>query len=252
MTPELIHIPRSHFNEKARWGFDLKGVPHVRTSVVAGTQRRMLRRLTGQPEVPVARFGDEYVVGSARILEAIESRFPDPPLYPGDPDERARALAIQERFDEQVGARVRRAVFSIALDHPEFWARLFASHVGAPRRAVYRAVVTVRNAQIRHQAGLTAPGAVDDAFAATERALDFVAGTAGADGYLVGERFSIADLAAAALLALTVETEHPDMTWPRPRPAAVDRWHERWSDHPGAAWVRSMYERHRPQSHAIG
>ena len=29
-TPVLYHIEVSHYNEKARWALDYKGIPHVR------------------------------------------------------------------------------------------------------------------------------------------------------------------------------------------------------------------------------
>jgi glutathione S-transferase len=40
-------------------------------------------------------------------------------------------------------------------------------------------------------------------------------------------------------------------TYPEPRAAVVDRWTARWADHPGAAWVREIYRRHRGQSAEI-
>ena len=71
-VPELLQLPRSHFNEKARWGFDFKRVAHRRTSLLAGLQRPSVQRLTGQPFVPVARFAEGYMVGSAAILAELE------------------------------------------------------------------------------------------------------------------------------------------------------------------------------------
>ena len=68
----------------------------------------------------------------------------------------------------------------------------------------------------------------------------------GPSGFLVGDRFSVADLAAAALLAPGVDVRHPDMLKPEQKPAAVEEWMARWADHPGAAWVRETYEHHCP------
>jgi len=77
--------------------------------------------------------------------------------------------------------------------------------------------------------------------------LDHVAAEAGPEGYLAGDRFTVADLAAAALLAPACNPPHPDMEFPQPRPARLDAWLNEWADHPGTAWVRSIYAKHRPQ-----
>ncbi len=62
----------------------------------------------------------------------------------------------------------------------------------------------------------------------------------------MGETFSVADLTAAALLAAGVDVGHPDMPKPETMSVPVQGWLARWADHPGAAWVRGVYERDRP------
>jgi glutathione S-transferase len=61
----------------------------------------------------------------------------------------------------------------------------------------------------------------------------------------VGERFSVADLAAAALLAPTCNPPDCAMTRPEPKPASVEHWLARWADHPGTAWVLRTYREER-------
>jgi hypothetical protein len=62
---------------------------------------------------------------------------------------------------------------------------------------------------------------------------------------LVGQLYTAADHTAAALLAPLVGLEHPDMARPQPPPASVTGLVERWSSHPGVAWVRYQYDRFR-------
>ncbi len=99
--------------------------------------------------------------------------------------------------------------------------------------------------------GVTGPEAIDAAFADTEAALDRVVAETGSTGYLVGDRFTAADLAAAALLAPCANPNHPAMHRAAPRPASVDAWLARWATHPGVAWVHEIYRRHRPPSAAM-
>ena len=55
--------------------------------------------LSGQPLVPVLVAGDEVVADSPRILEWLESRFPEPPLLPRDPARRAEVQVFADWFN---------------------------------------------------------------------------------------------------------------------------------------------------------
>lgn len=82
--------------------------------------------------------------------------------------------------------------------------------------------------------------------AAMQVALDRVAQGAAATGYLVGGRFSLADLAAAAILAPSLALPGTPMARPEPMPEALAAWTGSWADHPGARWVARIYASHRP------
>ena len=55
--------------------------------------------LSGQPLVPVLVDEGEVVADSTRILEHLERRFPDPPLYPRDPARAAEVRVFADWFD---------------------------------------------------------------------------------------------------------------------------------------------------------
>jgi len=69
-------------------------------------------------------------------------------------------------------------------------------------------------------------------------------------GYLVGDRFSVADLTAAALLSPVVFPPESPVVLPEPRAEGVRRWLARWATLPGTAWVGDTYRRHRGTSSA--
>ena len=46
-APELFQFKVSHFNEKARWALDYKGIAHVRHSLLPGPQKAKMRKLSG-------------------------------------------------------------------------------------------------------------------------------------------------------------------------------------------------------------
>jgi glutathione S-transferase len=93
-TPILWHLEISHYNEKVRWALDYKGVAHVRRAVTPGLQELRARRLRAGRTVPVLEMDGRAIGDSTRIIEEIERRWPEPPLYPADPEERSRALDL--------------------------------------------------------------------------------------------------------------------------------------------------------------
>jgi glutathione S-transferase len=132
-TPVLWHLEVSHYNEKARWALDLKGVAHVRRAVTPALQELRARRLRAQTTVPILEIEGRAIGDSTRIIEEIERRWPEPPLYPADPEERRRALDLEDFFDEQCGPDIRRVLFSDNVGEPEtFLAMLY----GADRRRI--------------------------------------------------------------------------------------------------------------------
>src|SRR3954454_3095576 len=90
--PVLWHLKVSHYNEKARWALDYKCLPHVRRAAVPGRHARIARSLGAGSTFPVLELDGEILGDSTRIVEALERRYPEPPLYPDDPGERRRAL----------------------------------------------------------------------------------------------------------------------------------------------------------------
>ena len=248
MDPERVVLHQfaaSHFNEKARWALDWKGVPHRRRTHLPGPHAPAMLRLSGQRTTPVLVLEGRVIPGSASILAALEERFPERPLVPADPKDAERALAWQARFDAEVGPAVRTAVFSVLIHEPGQLCRTFSQGKPAWSSALYRAAFPLTRALFR-RANVGDAANVERAFAKCEEALDLVAREVRPSGQLVGDAFSVADLACAALLAPLVSPEHPDMSQPRPRPPAVEAFLARFASHPAAAWVREQYRKHRP------
>ena len=76
----------------------------------------------------------ESVPSCQRIIDHLEDRHPERPLYPRRPEWRRRALEIQRFFDEEVGAEARRAFFLDFLDDGAYAARCFAAAFGPATR----------------------------------------------------------------------------------------------------------------------
>jgi glutathione S-transferase len=246
---DLYQFKRSHYNEKARWTLDYKRLPHSRHSLLPGPHKISVTRMSGQAQVPVLRHGEEVITGSARIIDYLEEFAPEPALYPEDPTARAKALAIQAWFDAEIGPAVRCAAFSDLMVDPSYFARIFSDDRSLATRVLYRALLPFTQALMKRDLDIT-PDTIGPARANVLTALDRVAEDSRATGYLVGDRFSVADLTAAALLTPAVQPPGGPM-YPEPLAPVALCWISRWADHPGAVWVREIYSRHRGESAEI-
>lgn len=244
---ELLQFRFSPYNEKVRWALDLKGAPHRRRALLPGPHLPLVKKATGgrASATPVLVQDGEAVVESATILEWLEARFPTPPLFPTDAAQAQAARAIQARFDSDIGPRGRCTVLATLLETPRYFAAVFGAGHGAMARAAYALTVPLAAPLVRRGNGIIGAASVADGHRAFEQGLDLVAREGAATGYLVGNRFSVADLTAASMLAMCVDPPDSPMARPRPMPPGFARLIERHAQHPGADWVRGIYARHR-------
>ena len=246
----LWHLKVSNYNEKARWALDYKGIPHRRRALPAGAHSRFATRLTGEPTFPILVIGDEAIGDSTRIIETLERRHPQPPLYPSDPALRRRALDHEDFFDEHLGPHVRILVLHSALPDPHLMLGMFAPDLSTIRR------IGARAAYARIRRGVVESFGIDDERVEAAYAKVADAGRLLADGtrngpYLVGDAFSVADLTLASLVAPAVAPEqfpYPQPQRDHPRFAEVQRAFE---DAGITRWTREMYARHRGRSAEI-
>ena len=93
----LYRIPFSTNVERISLALAHKGVP-VEYVDVDPDDRTPIVEVSGQELVPVLVDGDRVVSDSPVILEHLEDRFPDPPLYPADATRRAELRVFVEWF----------------------------------------------------------------------------------------------------------------------------------------------------------
>ena len=244
--PVLWQLQISHYNEKVRWALDYKRVPHTRRSMMPGVHRLITQRLAGVDTSPVVQFEDENVGDSTAILQAIEKRWPEPQLIPADPAERERALELEDYFDEELGPHIRRAVYWELLPYPDVVIPLFTDGATGATRTMLRAGFPVLRVGMRKLLNIYEEPAARSR-AKSIAALDRLEAELGDGDYLVGNRFTVADLTAAALfypLALPPEFPYTSPTWEE-LPKGAREFLGELRDRPGARWVGEMYRRHR-------
>jgi glutathione S-transferase len=252
-TPVLWQIKVSHYNEKARWALDYKGVPHRRRAplpLFCSTPAALL--MTGRPTFPVLRLDGGAIGDSTRIVEALEARYPTPPLYPADPAQRARALELEDFFDEQLAPYVRRLAFSYVTQQgsKEFLRGVLPD--ASPLTLALLApggFVTTRATRGRY--GATEANR-DEARTRILAAMDRIEAEVRPSGYLVGDAFSVADLAAAALTTPLVRPPERQHLPPIAYPEELQSFADGIAARPAGHWVLDIYARHRGVSAEVG
>ncbi len=100
----LYDAARCPFCARARIVLAEKGVPHdVVTIDLASRPAWLVERNPPDGRVPVLEEDGWILPESAVIGEYIDERYPEPPLLPADPGERAAARLVVFRFDDHLG-----------------------------------------------------------------------------------------------------------------------------------------------------
>lgn len=246
----LWHFCVSHYNEKVRWALDYKQWAHSRMALIPGFHIPVARWVSGQNMLPILKIGGRVLAGSNHILAEIERLRPDPPLFPADPEARQRALTIQAYFDEQVAPELRRLFWSTYLHHPSACASMATDGFSASTRHTWRALFPFMRPLFRHNMGM----AVKELEAARKRMpshFNRLESEIGPSGYLVGDRFGIADLTAAAVMTAIIRPPQFPYPLPEPWPAELVELRESVATHPAFRWVLDIYARHRSTSSEI-
>lgn len=247
--PTLWHIPISHYSEKARWALEHKGIDHVRRAPLPGSHIPIALWMTKgeQMTFPILQVDGRTIGDSTAIIAALEAIRPEPALYPVDAEERARAIELEEYFDEQLGPHTRFLAFHELINEPEMFtdvaSRVVPGRLGQmkPLVGAYARVFTsIRWGARDKDAAVTAREKIVAAMDRLESELE-----AGEGEYLVGEGFTVADLTAASLFYPLVAPAEGPTPPDTPRPAAFERFRESLHDRRGFRWVEEIYRRHR-------
>jgi glutathione S-transferase len=251
-TPVLYHIEVSHYNEKARWALDYKGVPHRRKAPMPIAHMAWALAMTrGHSKTfPILRMNGDTIFDSTQIIARLEHDYPQPPLYPEDPEDRRRALELEEFFDEELAPHIRRAAFAEITRDADAFAWIAAPRAGKLLHAGFKGSVYVAGPLTRLRYGINDDTALEGR-AKTVAALDRLESEIGPSGYLVGDTFTVADLTAASLFFPLVRPPESDHLTPAPGPERLEEFRAEQEGRPGWEWVREIYRRHRGTSSAI-
>ncbi len=244
VTVRLITIPFSHYCEKARWALERCGVAYEEDGQLPLFHYVANRRAGAKRTVPVVVDGEQLVTDSTDIVAWADARKPGTLLPVGAT--RAEALALEDELDQQLGPATRRWAYFHLLPRKDL------DHVitrGVPRWQIVALKVTRPLAVGLLKRGLKIDAAgVERSRAKIEEVFERIARRL-ADGrrYLMGERFTIADLTFASLASpILLPREHPfGLPQPEEFPAAPQEQIKAWRASPAGAFGLRIYSEHR-------
>jgi Glutathione S-transferase len=112
----LYQFPLSHFCEKARWMLDYKELEYVAQNLMPGAHRAFARLKTGQNRLPILRDQEQWIADSTKIALYLDEQYPEHRLLPAEASLRQQALDIDE-ITQELGRHVRRWMLAQALSH---------------------------------------------------------------------------------------------------------------------------------------
>ncbi len=217
----LITIGFSHYCEKARWALDRSELVYREEDHVPLFHWRGSLGAGGGRTVPVLVTPSAVLRESTQILRFVDEHLPpDRRTIPEDEAQRTEVMQWVDDLDRGLGPAVRRFIYFNLLRDPKAMAELLSSTGPAWERKLARVMFPVLRAGIVRGLKITPESAersrqrIDSTFAAVESRL--------ADGrrFLVGDRFSAADLTLAALAVPLIQPSQAGFDRPT-RAAAI-------------------------------
>ncbi len=213
--PHLITIGVSHYCEKARWALDRAGVPFVEDAHAPILHYGSTLVRHGQRTAPILVMREGIFRDSTAILHSAD-QFVDESkrLFPADQPRGRHVEELEHLFDRKLGPATRRLAYFHLLEDKQLLRSVLGARIGGAERLLLRtslpAIVGVLRGGLRIDAARAKKSQrrIEAVFEEVEKRL------ARGGRYLIGDRFTAADLTFAALAAPVLLP--PEYGWPMP------------------------------------
>lgn len=242
MTITLYQFQLSHFCEKARWALDYKNIDYETRNLLPGFHAATTKKLCDRSSVPVLVHNGNAKQDSVKIISYLDEAFPENPLTPQNPELRGQAMEWERYADKEIGPAVRLCFYHLALDHPSLVTSLFTQ--GGPWYGKYLFRIIFAKLRVKMRALMkineqTYQSSLNTVDNTADKLVEHINGR----DYIVGDAFSRADLAIAALFAPLCQPAKYALVWPQEYPDSLKELFDRYKDR--LDWVSQIYEKHR-------
>lgn len=239
----LYQFPISHYCEKTRWHLDHKGLAYQVDDLFPGLHRVKSRLMAGIDTLPILRDGAEVVGDSSAIALYLEAQYANAPLLPTDSEQRAAVLALEERFD-RMGIHVRRWLYGQIREWHTVMVAMLKPY--RPLFGLRDAMRPVLRTGVLRLYGVTPPRVEQSRLELLE-GLALIEELTGSDPsrYLVGDRLTLADIAAAALYAPIFTPAGTPWAAISGHDAQTQRFLDELHARPAGQWIMRRYAQDR-------
>jgi len=220
---KLYQFAISHYCEKARWALDYKGLDYQIINLLPGLHFSKTKKFSPNSNLPILVHGDKTIQGSSQIIDYLDLHFTDKSLTPVKEADAVQAKEWEKFADENIGPHIRRILYHTLLAHPEIVIPFFSHHgpwyskfyfkVGFKKLVrVMRKFMSINDENVRISEQILS------------NAIEKIGLHLGqqTSSFMVGDQFSRADLAIAALLAPLIRPIQYDLPWPNTYPDEID------------------------------
>ena len=201
-TMKLLTIPISRYCEKVRWALARHKVLYQEERHLQGLHYPYSYWLSGGPNVPVLVDGKKVISDSTAILKYLECyASKETLLYPEDDVLRQQVDKMEDWFDEQLGIESRRWIYYHYLQHPRAMLEVASQGIPPMERVLGPVCFPLLKVFVRARLQIN-DAKVEEGLRLSRQIVQKVDALLG-DGrkYLVGMRFSAADLSLACMMA---------------------------------------------------
>ena len=241
---KLYQFAVSHYCEKARWALDHKGINYSIVNVLPGPHIKQIKKIAPRTEVPVLCINNEVLQGSDQIIRYLDQEIGHNSLSARNTDER-EAIEFWEKFaDTQLGIPVRLYIYSESIDDPSLIVPIWTKD-GPWYGKLFYALFYNKVCSVSKKRMFINEENANKAKLAIEKAFDQLNQALLGKEFLVGNRFTRADLAVCSLIAPLVVPEASYMSTYPAYPERIQAFRNQFSNHRAFEWVNQIYAQYR-------
>jgi len=243
----LYQFPLSHYCEKVRWALDHKGLSYETRNLVPGAHLLTTKRLASKTSVPILLDGKKVIQDSTTILDHLDACYPEHPLSASEGNLKKEAREWEEYFDKEIGVHLRRFAYFYLLQKDALVKSLLLQNAPWYGRPFYGLAFPLVKKLMKKTMNIHEASA-EKSLGKLEEALDRLNREIAGKDYLVGGKFSRADLSAAALLGPLCTPPQYAFDWPEfeRMPQPLQDFRKTREGQAFFRWVNRLYQKHRP------
>ncbi|MGH1537159.1 MAG: glutathione S-transferase family protein [Gammaproteobacteria bacterium] len=238
----LYQFPISHYCEKVRWALEYKNIEYKKINLLPGLHTRKAKKLTSNSSLPIVTHNKDIINESSEIISYLDQTFPENKLTPNNQKLNQEAKQWEQFADEELGADVRRICYHTLLNHPDIICPYFTND-GPWYGNLYMKTTFPKLSQTMRKLMKLDDSTIIHINQRLTKKIEKTYTHIKNREYFVGDSFTRADLAMAALLAPLCRTKNYGIDWPEQYPEPLHSTIAAYGNK--LDWVTRMYNQHR-------